>query len=246
MVRGLNNKKEQFTYFAKLLYLVDMYGTHKYLEESQNELSKQMIRLHKMNIYTDILVRDKCLDRIRILRKSKDSLDDWQQYFSKYMILRNSANTYVNNYNEKQNLCKRNIKYIPELAYDSLYWGCDIQLKAGAVITSTLNNRFEMDPVFGALLYPACGYTCDGSVDDAMVLHRICHSAGGYLYNYHGVGPGYNYLKTIWTCFSTNKQLSGNITGLTFWLTHVQSFKEAKIRYGLTESSDSDIDNDSN
>lgn len=76
------------------------------------------------------------------------------------------------------------------------FMGTTAQLRYGKVV----GDAFGIDPVFGALLNPTGGMVGPGNWavnpgdNDALGYHGIVHDAAGYLYNFHDLGPGYNYL----------------------------------------------------
>jgi hypothetical protein len=77
-----------------------------------------------------------------------------------------------------------------------------------------------MDPVFGAMLNPSGGLVgpannaFDGD-DSALGYHGAVHDAAGYLYNAHGVGPGYDYRGT--DIQPTSWPTSGQVGGVRYW-----------------------------
>ena len=73
------------------------------------------------------------------------------------------------------------------------------QLRFGKVV----GDAFGIDAVFGSLISPTGGMAGPGNervplVKDggAVATHGAVHDAAGYLYNCHGIGPGYDYLQT--------------------------------------------------
>ena len=48
-----------------------------------------------------------------------------------------------------------------------------------------------------------------------MAYHSAVHDAFGYLLNYHGIGPGYNYLND--SRIDGKNPLSGQLSGVNFW-----------------------------
>lgn len=90
------------------------------------------------------------------------------------------------------------------------------QLRYGKVAGDALG----VDPVFGSLLNPSGGLVgpanqaFDGG-NSALGYHAVVHDAAGYLYRYHGVGNGYDYLKQEGR--DTTSPLSGQRSGIRFW-----------------------------
>ncbi|MDC0746837.1 PAAR domain-containing protein [Polyangium mundeleinium] len=96
------------------------------------------------------------------------------------------------------------------------HMGSTSQLRYGQVAGDALG----MDPVFGALLNPTGGLVGPGNAavdgnDSAIGYHGAVHDAGGYLYNYHNQGPGYDYLGQEGR--DTASPLSGQRSGISYW-----------------------------
>ncbi|MDC3987464.1 PAAR domain-containing protein [Polyangium jinanense] len=96
------------------------------------------------------------------------------------------------------------------------HMGSTSQLRYGQVAGDALG----MDPVFGALLNPTGGLVGPGNAavdgnDSAIGYHGAVHDAGGYLYNYHNQGPGYDYLGQEGR--DTSSPLSGQRSGISYW-----------------------------
>lgn len=75
------------------------------------------------------------------------------------------------------------------------FLGSNTNLRYGKVV----GDAFGIDPVFGAMLNPTGGLVGPDNFSfpgdsTAVGYHGVVHDAAGYLYNYHGAGPGYNYL----------------------------------------------------
>ena len=73
------------------------------------------------------------------------------------------------------------------------------QLRFGKIV----GDVFGIDAVFGSLISPTGGMAGPGNerimlVKDggAVATHGAVHDAAGYLYNCHGIGPGYDYLQS--------------------------------------------------
>ena len=50
-----------------------------------------------------------------------------------------------------------------------------------------------------------------------MAFHTAVHDAFGYLYTYHDIGPGYDYLGT--SRMSLENKFAGRFDGVSFWKT---------------------------
>jgi hypothetical protein len=105
------------------------------------------------------------------------------------------------------------------------FMGSTPQLRYGSVV----GQAFGIDPVFGALLNPTGGLVGPGNVavrlddDDPIGYHGIVHDAAGYLFNYHNIGPGYDYLKMERRVgVDTGNPLAGQVSGIAFWRNLVQ------------------------
>jgi WXG100 family type VII secretion target len=98
------------------------------------------------------------------------------------------------------------------------FMGSTAQLRYGQVI----GDAFGIDPVFGALLNPTGGMVGPGNWavnpgdDDALGYHGIVHDAAGYLYNFHDLGPGYNYLGQE-NHRDPGNPLVGQQSGVRYW-----------------------------
>lgn len=100
------------------------------------------------------------------------------------------------------------------------FMGTTSQLRYGQVAGDALG----VDPVFGALLNPTGGLVGPGNAavdgnDSALGYHGAVHDAGGYLYNYHDEGPGYDYLGREGR--DTSSPLSGQRAGISYWRDHL-------------------------
>ena len=98
------------------------------------------------------------------------------------------------------------------------FMGSESQLQTGKVIGDALG----IDPVFGSLLNPTGGlvgpenYGISVGEDYGVGRHGIVHDAGGYLLNYHDIGPGYNYLG-LEDNRSPHNRNTGQESGIEFW-----------------------------
>jgi hypothetical protein len=106
---------------------------------------------------------------------------------------------------------------IPDLSdWHASFMGSNTQLRYGQVV----GDAFGVDPVFGAMLNPTGGIVGPGNKglpgdDTPLGYHGVVHDAAGYLYNYHGAGPGYNYLGV--EPFPTSNPLTGQVSGVAYW-----------------------------
>ncbi len=97
--------------------------------------------------------------------------------------------------------------------------GSTPHLRFGQVVGDALG----IDPVFGALLSPTGGMVGPDEwqlypalPEDPLTYHGIFHDAGGFLYNYVGIGPGYNYLGQE-NARDPGSPLTGQEAGIRYW-----------------------------
>jgi hypothetical protein len=262
MSNGLSNTRYDLTNFFELMYVYKTHGAHRYNMEPQRRLGKLMKQLYELlgnRTEPHAIEIDACLFKIRKYRRSKESLETWRRYLSQYLEIKRQRDEFV----IENNLAKSNTRFFKRSFKRSLdpvsdidkkyddYWGSDEQLKFGCIVISSLDDMRDMDPVFGSLLYPIGGFSKillnkkEKYGAESVILHNITHDAAGYLYRYHAVGPGYNYIRSSFTCFPTSSPKSNNMVGLIFWSTHIQTFKYKKTLYGLdTVSHDDDSETD--
>jgi hypothetical protein len=104
----------------------------------------------------------------------------------------------------------------PLNGFNASFMGKTSQLRSGDVV----GQVFGVDPVFGALLNPTGGMVGPGNAaidlgNTAVGYHGAVHDAGGYLFNNHKVGPGYNYLGL--EDRATDNPLTGQQAGIQYW-----------------------------
>jgi hypothetical protein len=99
------------------------------------------------------------------------------------------------------------------------------QLRFGSLVGEALG----IDPVFGALLSPTGGLVGAGNDEirpsstrivgdrEAVVAHGQAHDAAGYLRNYQGIGPGYNYVPGAPRFRNDTDPIAGQLNGLNFF-----------------------------
>jgi uncharacterized Zn-binding protein involved in type VI secretion len=99
------------------------------------------------------------------------------------------------------------------------FMGSTTQLRSGQIV----GDAFGFDPVFGSLLNPSSGLVGPGqdwnldAGNFSVGYHGVVHDAGGYLYNYHNQGPGYDYLRLERSVISTGNPLAGQVSGIAYW-----------------------------
>ncbi len=98
------------------------------------------------------------------------------------------------------------------------FMGSTAQLRYGKVVGDALG----IDPILGALLNPTGGlvgpdnFAINPGDNDALGYHGIFHDAAGYLYNYHNLGPGYDYLGEE-SHRDPGNPLVGQQSGIRYW-----------------------------
>jgi len=126
----------------------------------------------------------------------------------------------------------------PDLAEDlhGEFMGSQPQLLFGKVV----GDAFGIHPVFAALLSPTGGLVGPGNTavqmddDDPTGYHGIVHDAAGYLYNYHGEGPGYDYLDREER--DTGHALTGQQSGMRYWHEKLDPGLETTIKTELIDT----------
>lgn len=113
----------------------------------------------------------------------------------------------------------RGLEEIPAVntTFHEDFMGTTPQMRFGQMV----GDAFGIDPVFGAMLSPTGGMVGPGNLafapsnNSAIGYHGVAHDAAGYLYNYHGVGPGYDYLNR--EGLDRGNPLTGQVTGTRYW-----------------------------
>eukprot|EP01135_Chromosphaera_perkinsii_P001262 Nk52_evm35s163 gene=Nk52_evmTU35s163 len=169
--------------------------------------------LNKVNILLKHVNDIDCYDKntSSVLRQIAEIRNvDYQALAKEYIIYLKHVKR-INNLYQKQPFTRR-----PPLEE---YWGSTPHMKFGKVVGDALG----IDPMLGAMLNPTGGFagysyfkdfvlygdlatvssgfkvpfsnnTSNAQSMCYMYYHHSFHHACGYLYNYHGLGPGYNYL----------------------------------------------------
>ena len=148
-------------------------------------------------------------------------LDDVKEQYLTYYALTLQADV----------IGRRNGKDPVPSAKDLEWWGTIENLRFGKII----GDAYGIDAVFGALLSPTGGRIGSGDSqflhwdfrnDEAMGYHGQAHDAGGYLYNYHGIGPGYTYARLDAPVSHRGNALKGHKSGIQFWQLAVDQANE--------------------
>ncbi len=106
-----------------------------------------------------------------------------------------------------------------DMTKHSEFSASNAQLRFGKIV----GDVFGIDAVFGSLISPTGGMAGPGNsrlpfVEDggAVATHGALHDAAGYLYNAHGIGPGYDYMNIEPGSDPTNS-LAGQ-TSMQWWI----------------------------
>lgn len=238
----IKNKDTLTEYFNDLYRWVPE-GSHDPSKSVRGVLGTMMKQLYKLSLDNPEL--DSILDRIRIVRNSQLTVEEWKEQYNQYLLILSKRQEYINCYNRSKKCCYSKLVSLSTLDEDNWnIWGSVRQLKFGKVVVDTLG--LNLDPVFGALLSPTGGLvgpnSCElyeGYHQDPLVMHSIVHDAGGYCYLYHKKGPGYNYLRTKYTLFSTRNSLSNQFYGIRYWVKFVPCLDAAIEEERLAQSEES-------
>lgn len=107
------------------------------------------------------------------------------------------------------------------LPNQSHFMGSEWQLRYGKVA----GDHLGIDPVFASLLNPTGGLVGPGNaglepasrlVPEAVAYHGAYHDAMGFIFQYRGAGPGYNYMKSPFG-LDTGNPMAGQATGIMGW-----------------------------
>ena len=111
---------------------------------------------------------------------------------------------------------------VPNVSVDNDgVWGSKRQYMYGWVTSRFLEaSGITLEPFLCMALNPTGGI-CGagngslyrGSVESALIVHSCVHDASGYLYRYHGLGRGYNYLGT-WFALPSGWAMSCQVMGI--------------------------------
>ncbi len=247
MVGLIYDNFENFKEYCKELYLWKPEGAHDSSYEIRGELGTQMKKLFFMSLGSPDL--EDCLTKIKEARKSDLSLDEWKLQYHKYLLLIAQRHERIIRFNNTKKWYQKKLDNVEPLDESNWnLWGSVRQIKFGRAVIDTL--ECDLDPVFGALLSPTGGIVgpgnkelFEGDAQDGIVMHGIVHDGGGYLYNYHHLGPGYNYLNTKWTLFSTSNPLSAQAAGIAFWEKFIIELEFAKLENVVVMNSDEEKQN---
>lgn len=220
----LSNLDQRIEYFKSFInnnnYLPN--GSHNSNKNIRGNLGYYMKQLKESEHNSEKV--DELLTKIHSEMKLENSLEDFKKEYEFYLrLLVNRQNKIEDSgfwgyfkLDEIDNLNKSNWNN----------WGSYRQFCYGKYTIDAINkyHKTNLHPIWGCLLNPTGGIIGSGNTkllqsdwDSSISMHSCVHDAGGYLYKYHNIGPGYNYLNTKWTIFPTWYQMSCQVYGIKFW-----------------------------
>merc|ERR1711934_252891 len=149
--------------------------------------------------YVKAILHRMPLTKKRVMKKA-------QKFYKKDELNPKSPEEMLENCKRKEVWTTTSISYGLVLSEDNLdLWGSRRQYAYGRTVARLLDHykgsSFKLNPMFAMMMNPTGGIVgpdntsiWKGDVHDAIVCHAIVHDAFGYLINFHGLGPGYNYL----------------------------------------------------
>ena len=224
MLSLLSEQKDKLEYFRSLCEREHIPGSHDSEKEIRGELGYLMKQLKESNHNSPIV--DELLLKIYDILKLEYS---FKNFYKEYMIyLRLVADRQDKIDGSKGcwwGWCK--LGEVPTLEKSKWnMWGSYKQFIFGKCVVDVLNHNseYKLHPIWGCLLNPTGGIVGAGNQelvsrkwDSYISLHSCVHDSGGYLYNYEGLGIGYNYLNTYKTLFPSSSPMCCQYAGLKFW-----------------------------
>ena len=186
-------------------YMDSLVGSHIQGEDSQR-LNNAMKKLAQDPTGAEL---DRVLNEIAEVRGV--SPDKLKADYQKFLQIREQA----------REVARQKGLELPEAVDDFFhgdFHGSTAQLRYGKVV----GDAFGIDPVMGAMLNPTGGMVGPGNWainpgdNDAIGYHGIVHDAAGYMYNYHDMGPGYDYLGQE-SHRDPGNPLVGQQSGVRYW-----------------------------
>lgn len=226
----ISNKEDQYKYFKCLFEKLVIPGSHDSIKEIRGDLGYLMKQLKESN-HNDPIVND-LLIKIYDILELDYTFEKFQQEYMIYLRLLVDREDVIQQ--GKGCFCKK-LNDIPTLNKSKWnMWGSHKQFIFGKCLVDVLNleHDYSLHPIWGCLLSPTggiIGYANNELIekkwDSYISLHSCVHDATGYLYNYHNLGCGYNYLHTYFTLFPTSSPFSCQFMGLRFWRKITQDMK---------------------
>ena len=213
-------------YFKSLLTYSKIEGSHDSKNNIRQNLGYYMKQLKESN-HNDEKVIEPLLHQIHD-EIQLNNFDNFKNQYMTYLRILADREDYIESFN-KNRICMITgcLTDIPNLSSSKWnMWGSYKQFLFGKCVVDALNKYYDYDlhPVWGCLLNPTGGIVGSGNKElisfkwnNPISIHGCVHDASGYLYNYHGIGMGYNYLGTWKTLFPTSSPFSCQYAGIQFW-----------------------------
>lgn len=216
----LKQRKEYFKNIFKSRETILPKGSHNSKTEERKTLGDLMKKLkHSEHNSTEIpqILKD--------MHKEMDltiTFAQFEKQYHDYLRLLDDREDLI----EYKNRCFSRLPEVEDLS-DKKWnkWGCCNQFIFGKIVVDAINDKHKknLHPIWGCLLKPTGGIIGPGNKEmfnrcwtHPLSYHACVHDAAGYLYQYHNIGPGYNYLS--WTSLiPTRIHYSGQISGIYFW-----------------------------
>lgn len=198
-------------------------GSHNSQTEIRGNLGYLMKQLKESQHNTEIV--DELLEKIHKEMKLDYELESFKEEYKIYLRLLVDRQELINTSSSCFGFFK--LKGIRSLNKENWnMWGSYKQFLFGTYVVDALNKNYnyKLHPIWGCLLNPTGGIIGGGNNtilrsqwNSGISLHACAHDAGGYLYRYHKLGPGFNYLNTWLTVFPKWSQYSCQLYGISWW-----------------------------
>ena len=218
-----SNLSNRITYLKSFIKSPKIPGSHDADTCIRGKLGITMMKLKRSDHGDENI--NKLLKDLHSILKISYSIEIFLTEYDKYLLLLSNKQKRIsksqlymfwNRLNDTPTLSDKNWNM----------WGSYQQFISGKCVIDAINSYYDyiLHPVWGCLLNPTGGIPGEGNKqivlnpwDNYITLHSCIHDAAGYLYNYHNIGPGYNYLGSWKTLFPTSSPYSGQFSGLLFW-----------------------------
>jgi len=214
--------QDRIKYIKTLINPISIKGAHDSSYELRGDLGLYMKRL-KDSEHGDEEV-DIILKQLHSTLELETSFADFKNQYGKYLLLLSNREDRID---ASQNNWWYKLDDVPNLKSSKWnFWGSIKQLHCGKLISDSINEKYSynLHPIWGSLLNPTGGIVGAGNNElinmrwnSFISLHGCVHDACGYLFNYHNIGCGYNYLNTYWTLFPKSSPMSCQFAGIWFW-----------------------------
>ena len=217
---SVEERKEYLKKFMKYKIADFPNGSHDGESQIRGDLGYLMKQL-KESDHNDSIVEDLLKDIYNELKLDYD-IEIFKKEYHFYLSLIIQRQNLINNSGFFYRLSK--IETLDKENWNN--WGSYKQFLSGKIIVDELNkiHNTNIHSIWGCLLNPTGGITGPGNRklmvpqwNSGLSFHSCAHDAYGYLLNYHGIGPGFNYLNTYLTFFPRWYHLSCQVFGIYWW-----------------------------